>query len=87
MVPFNKLIDWFKKSWQWVKSVLALHKRVEALEKMLSEELPPEFCKRCGKRAARCDYVSSPQKNGVRMEMWKCADCGFRYDKDVKPKS
>lgn len=54
---------------------IALEKRVAKLEDLLAGKAPADYCRHCGKRAAR--YQRTVGSAGAKMEVWKCEECSW----------
>lgn len=78
-----KSIPWMKRLGDTPDRVDALEKRIAELEEKLGDKIPPEFCRRCGKRAMRLGDARGEEK-GVTNERWDCKDCGMREWRKVK---
>jgi hypothetical protein len=50
-----------------------LKTKVAALEQLLSGKAPPDYCRRCGARAARLGH--SHLEKTIVVERWDCSEC------------
>lgn len=69
--------DTWKTTRENAAKVPALEAKITELEGLLSGEVPPDFCRKCGKRAAR--MTGSPNlEKGMIGEHWHCTACNMR---------
>ncbi len=72
-----KIADWMKTVLKYGRRFVQIEARLSALEKRLDDEWPAQYCRACGKRAARLlpDELP-PNDKGLVRERWRCEMCG-----------
>lgn len=80
MVSLKDLVDLLDRweAWRTTKEsaakVPALEARIAELERLLNGKAPPEYCPRCGERAARLTGRPFLQDKMI-CEDWRCESC------------
>jgi hypothetical protein len=71
-------VKWLQIAYSYGRRVIALEARMKALEDFLRDEVPPDACRYCGKRAMRKTHdgpLMGNQGTQWKEETWTCAAC------------